>query len=656
MSRLGIYVVYDKQNIIDRYAIYIAEELRKVTDRLIVVGIGTYEREQLDKLRYITKDVYTRDNKGYDSGAFKDAICEYVGWDEVLKYDELVISNDTFYGPFWGFKPVFHEMESQEADYWGLTLHPAIDDGEHHFPTHVQSYFLVFRDALLHDNEFRKFWDELKYPTNYDEARDFYEMAISTVFPKLGYTFATYVNEIEDNANRDVSYDRVNWRGYYATTRLHCPVMKKKRFTFDLQLSDDASKLLDYISENSEYDTSMIWENVIRNYSIQELKQGYHLHHIIEDYNKEDVSKENNKAQIVAVIDSGNDALMYLDRIGACSEDVSSLVIVSDIRFKKYMDDNYPKARTIILPIRTNLFEYILYNVDDEWLDSNYVLFITNRRKLDLKQPQCIEEITQNNVWDNLLRDKNYVTSVVRYLDKHSEVGLLVPNRDEDILGDVHELDWKTVESYRADYRKHLGISESEDATGCETFASYSFWIRTPILRQLRGRMKSEKEMDAFSSNHEKAMQITLPLFVKKCGYLPMVIENPRYAAMMRARVIQPRVEMKIEERLTEKYLGLYKVNLNHFVKRCKFLYIYGAGKIADQVTELLGECQIPFDGYVVSDGQEHDMNKNSHVIRNLSETVSLDGVGYIVAVGEKLRPEVLDILDKQGIKNIYVL
>lgn len=656
MSRLGIYVIYDKQGIIDRYAVYIAEELRKVTQRLAIVCIGEYKQEELNKLKHLSNDVFTRDNKGYDSGAFKDAICNYVGWDDVLSYDELVICNDTFYGPFWGFKPIFTEMEDKKADFWGMTLHNAIDDGEHHFPTHVQSYFLVFRQALLHADAFRKFWEELQYPTNYDEARDYYEMAISTIFPKLGFTYATYVNEIEDNSNRDIPYDGVNWRSYYMTNRLRCPILKKKRFTYDLQLSDDVSKELSYICDNSDYDVTMIWENVIRSYSIGALRQGCHLRCVLDDYRTESAPALMKRAQLIAVIDDKNDALMYLDRIGACSKELESLVIASNMQIKTYMEQAYPEVTTIVLPVREDIFQYLLFDLDENSIHAEYVLYITNRRKMDSKQPQFNEEMAQNNVWENLFLNGGYASNAIEYLEHHPEVGILVPNRDEDIMGDVRPLNWDIIQPYREALRTVLKISSDVEHYESEAFASYSFWIRGSLVHDLRSCFRDEKASFARNASHEMAMKLTLPLFMKSRGFLSIVMENARYAAMMRARVLPPRVETRVEERQVEKYLGLYKVNLNHFVKQCKFLYIYGAGKIADQVTALLNECQIPFDGYVVSDGQAHEADKNSHVVREFSETTSLEGVGYIVAVGEKLRPEVLDILERQGIQNIYVL
>ncbi len=649
MKRIVIYAIYDKENIIDRYALYIAQELKKVSDKLVIVAIGKYNQQELRKIKSITKDIYIRDNKGYDSGAYKDALCGYVGWDVVLQYDELVICNDTFYGPFWGFEAVFEKMSRQKCDYWGFTRHDATE----RFPIHVQSYFLTFRSKLLHDSKFREYWEKLKYPTNYDEARDYFEMAISTVFPKLGYTFATYVNEIENNVNRDVAYDCVNWRSFYATERLHCPIMKKKRFVEDLQLSDDISKLLEYIEKHSNYDVSMIWENVIRNYTLAQINCGYHLHHVFPFKNKIVKKSRMTQVHVIAVIDEGNDAKMYIDRIASLPSEVVVDVIVSDMNLKKYIEKKYARVNVIVSLKSVNIFRYLLVDTYTNLYNSDYLLFISNRRILDLKQQQFNEEMAQNNIWDNLMLNKAYIEQIVEFLNNNDQYGILFPNRDEFIMGDAIPYDWDKVHEH-IDYLSNL-LDTPEvlaDNVGGR-FLSHSFWIRTKILKKLR-KIYCRQEISANDSNWEKAIQFVLPFFGKNCGYLPLIIENQRYAAMLRKRPSPPQITVK--EQYIEKYLKLYKVNLNHFIEQCKYIYIYGAGKIADQVTELLNECDIPFDGYVVSDGQSHEREKGSHFVREFSDTLELDSCGYIIAVGEKLRPEVLQLLKNKGIHKYYVL
>lgn len=650
MKRLGIFLIYDKENIIDRYVIYIAQELRKVTDRLVIVTIGEYSKSELKKIKTITKDIYCRDNKGFDSGAFKDTLSDYIGWDDVLQYDELVICNDTFYGPFWGFESIFEGMKEQECDFWGLTLHNSLGN----FPTHVQSYFLNFRKELLHDNRFRDYWEKLEYPSNYDEARDFFEMAISTEFPKLGYTYSTYVNELEDNSNRDVSYDLVNWRSFYGIKRLNCPILKKKRFVCDLQLSDDIRKTLDYVSEKSSYDISMIWENAIRNYSVRELNNGYHLNHIFANDKLRTRKKNYSNVRVVAVIEKGNDEKMYIDNILHACSGIAITFIVSDMKLKKYIDQKRTKADTIVLRKYNNIFCNIEDTVD-RLDDADYLLFITNRRKLELTQQQFNEEMAQNNVWDNLMLDSGYVSRIIEFLDAHKEFGILVPNKDDEIMSNVTPIDWQQIDAHIKELAELLDVPEALIDRVEDRFSSYTFWIRTEILRRFIGKC-SAKKFILDDSNWERAIQSILPFYVKKSGYLPTVIENQRYAAMLRKRPAPVRIETKVEDHYTEKYIGLYKANLSYFTSQCDYLFIYGAGKIADRVVELLSECQIPYDGFVVTDGQEHESIKNNHSVREFSETLELKSSGYIVAVGEKIRPAIIEVLEKNGINKIYVL
>ena len=90
MKRLCIFVTYDHENIVDDYIGYLLQQLRKVVDGLAVVCNYEYIAKGIDKIRPYADKVYYRNNTGFDAGAYKDAICSYLGWDEINKYEEVL--------------------------------------------------------------------------------------------------------------------------------------------------------------------------------------------------------------------------------------------------------------------------------------------------------------------------------------------------------------------------------------------------------------------------------------------------------------------------------------------------------------------------------------------------------------------------------------
>ena len=111
--------------------------------------------------------MFFRENIGFDAGAYKDALCQLIGWDKVLEYDELVLLNDSFFVPFVPMQAIFSEMKKKECDFWGLTKYnKRVDrEGKTVFPEHLQSFFLVVRKSLLHSSCFADFWNEMQNHT-----------------------------------------------------------------------------------------------------------------------------------------------------------------------------------------------------------------------------------------------------------------------------------------------------------------------------------------------------------------------------------------------------------------------------------------------------------------------------------------------------------
>ena len=138
MERLGIFVFYDREGIVDSYIDYLLCDLRKCLSYLIIVVNGKVDILGYDIFSKYADQIVIRNNKGFDIGAYKEIIEDLHQKKEMRKWDEIVFCNDTFYGPFIPFTQIFDEMAQRQVDFWGLNY---IDNS---FLSHIQSYFLVF--------------------------------------------------------------------------------------------------------------------------------------------------------------------------------------------------------------------------------------------------------------------------------------------------------------------------------------------------------------------------------------------------------------------------------------------------------------------------------------------------------------------------------
>ena len=203
VKRLGIFACSDeKEGKIDRYIFYLLNDIKENLDDLIVVVNGKLQPESRWKLSEVTPYVVTREDKGLDPAAYQFAMIEYFGWDKVQEYDEIVMFNDTFFGPFYPFKEVFDEMADRDCDFWGLTEHYETEDCTGwnpygYFPEHISLYFLVVRKKMLTSYEFMNYWEKLPVYDNYYKVIAEHETYFTKFFLDTGFTYDVYC-DMED--------------------------------------------------------------------------------------------------------------------------------------------------------------------------------------------------------------------------------------------------------------------------------------------------------------------------------------------------------------------------------------------------------------------------------------------------------------------------
>ena len=124
MRRLGVFIIYDPQGIVDDYVLYLLGEMRTTCTELITVCNGKLTEEGKSRLLCHSDYVFCRENHGMDAGALKDFFTNLTSREYWSSFDELVWFNDTCYGPLHPMKEVFAEMEQREScDFWGITAH-----------------------------------------------------------------------------------------------------------------------------------------------------------------------------------------------------------------------------------------------------------------------------------------------------------------------------------------------------------------------------------------------------------------------------------------------------------------------------------------------------------------------------------------------------
>lgn len=266
-KRLCIYLIYDMENIVDRYITYMLEKMKTCSEYIVVVCNSKTMRQE-EKIDFYADQVIYRENLGYDAGGYKDALCCYIGWEKLGEYDELILMNDSFYGPFYPMQHVFCAMESVAADFWGLTRSQAGTEGMQ-YEEHIQSYFLVFKEKVLSGSAFRTFWERLEYPETMEDAVRDFELGINTCLRQNGFqggAVSDLYKEILPLGENENPYMA------YPLELIHdcqIPVLKYKALSFGNSGYSDALRAFRFIEENRLYPVEYIKSHIRRKSKVE---------------------------------------------------------------------------------------------------------------------------------------------------------------------------------------------------------------------------------------------------------------------------------------------------------------------------------------------------------------------------------------------------
>lgn len=283
MKRLSILVFFDNEGIADAHVISLIKNTAEISDRFIILVNGIITDDSFSKFQKYTDDIYIRKNIGYDAGAYIDFFSKYITREELTYYDEVLMLNDTFFGPFYPWQIIFSNMEQNNCDFWGLSRH--LGDNQTRMkngmtiPLHVQSYFLVFRKPIIQNGSLHDFFCKLDYPATIMDAIECFEISLSLFLHRMGYRSYSYIEQI--GYQLDINDNPYLSKPFQLISMYKFPILKRKVCT--LEYWKEYQMSLEYIKNNTEYDIEMITEKANRTdssniYPYQDIISFYNTH------------------------------------------------------------------------------------------------------------------------------------------------------------------------------------------------------------------------------------------------------------------------------------------------------------------------------------------------------------------------------------------
>ena len=638
MKRLCIYLTFDQQNIVDEYIGYMLKELKTCVETLVVVCNALEIRQGRDILEKYADAVFLRENKGFDIGGFKDALCNLIRWEEVLKYDELVLVNDSFFGPFRPMKSIFDEMELKQADFWGLIKQGRRMEAGFYYPEHIQSFFMTICYKMLHSKEYHEYWETMPYYTSIIEAINNYEVMFTQYFADLGFSYSTLANtEINDSSNiynnqiqyLTLPYELIKKRGF--------PFLKKRPITYymsNMQTQENFRLAMEYIENETDYNVNLIWNNIIRTIDISDIQRSFALNYIISETQSELLHGDSIVLAVcVKYKEASEFVLEYLHtlndicEIRICATDRELLDIYNKNGFKVIIEEN-------------------LYDILQKIKNFDYICVIHDVDVTSDIRPSCIGKSYLYSMWENIVKNKNYISGIIQRFKSDSRLGYLAapqPIHAEyfGYLGKGWNQKFHEVKYYLQEMNIECMISMNKPPFSI----SNEFWIRGEIVRQIN-----------LANVRSDLLPYLWVYLVQAKGYYAGTIESSTYASMNEINLknylkqITSQIEelFGVYEDFPDMRKRLFQVALERFTMKSKYIMIYGTGGVSRMYRDIITKVV----GYIVSDGQLGKKEVEGLPVRCLSEIDNIDGLGIVVCMTPEHQSQVIPLLEKKGIKN----
>lgn len=645
MRRLCIYLTYDKQGIVDKYIGYMLKELKTCSDYLVVVCNQLEVICGKEILEEYADIVFCRENKGLDTGGFKDALCDLIGWDKVLHYDELLLVNDSIFGPFKPMKTIFNEMDQKPVDFWGLAKHGEGRNNEiSYFPEHIQTYFLVIKSKMLHCEKFKEYWGKMPYYTTYIESVKQHETRFTQYFSRLGFLYDTLADtKINDSIHFENNYTQFSTISYELIKKRNFPFLKKQQIvhnTLNQQTQENLRQAIDYIANETDYDVNLIWDNIIRSFNMLDLQRSLHFQYIIMP-----IEKMNNCRNIVILIFvSHKHSLEYILEYAKKISSIYQVKIFSE-------NDEYLEEYRIQGFICEKRRKDSIGNLLAEFSDFDFVCVLHDEDMTSNIRPSCIGKSYFYNVWENLIKNENHVEGIINQFEKESRLGFLTsPQPNFSIYFGEYGNEWNGKFKIVNEIIKELGINCQISEYRRPFRITDNFWIRGNILKKLKN----------IKGNQYLYLPYLWSYIVQDAGYYVGIAETAEYASMNEVNLqyylyqIASSIKQKYGnfENFTEMEEKVHLGTLRKFCEKYPKIFVYGIGEMAEKYKSLLQDAE----AYVVSDGQEKPKKNEGKPVKYLSEITVSNDHGIILCLNEGNQRQVIPLLEKKGIKNYFCI
>jgi rhamnosyltransferase len=176
MKRLAIYAHYGSSPPVAGHVLFCLRHLAELGFQICFVSNSEISPASEVPLKKFCERIIVRENTGLDFSMWQRGLAAH----DLMKFEELLLTNSSIIGPLQPLAPLWQNPAVADCDFWGLT-----DNDE--FKPHLSSYFLVFRQRVLHSPRFQDFWRTVLPYKNKAQVIFSYELGLSGWLEEGGF-------------------------------------------------------------------------------------------------------------------------------------------------------------------------------------------------------------------------------------------------------------------------------------------------------------------------------------------------------------------------------------------------------------------------------------------------------------------------------------
>lgn len=258
-KRVAVFASYSSNGLLPPQVLPYLAGLKSLTKSIIVVFDNDLAPGEREKLSPFANHVISGRHGEYDFGSYKRGIEDARKNGLLEDADDLILCNDSCYGPIRSFAPMVAKMEARELDFWGAT-------DSHEYGYHLQTYWISLSKKVFSSKAFKNFIDGVKKEENVQKVITNYEIGLTKSLVAAGFnTGALIENSLRGIHAKDPSYNNLTLFPIYKLNQ-GLPLVKVKALSLSRTNADGQNRLLVWLQRNAPdlYETATSNINIKR--------------------------------------------------------------------------------------------------------------------------------------------------------------------------------------------------------------------------------------------------------------------------------------------------------------------------------------------------------------------------------------------------------